>query len=416
MDTSILRGQSHIHAQFHPAESAAQSRLHYLDNLRCLAMLAGILLHVGLAYGENIGTVWYVQDRSSSATIEVGFWFVHLFRMALFFFVAGFFAKLLVDKKGLWHFVKSRTSKVIIPFILCMPLVVLAINSVVFFAVGYLDSEQPTLHLVAKALPTTNTEFDHFRTYHLWFIYYLAIFYGAVVFLQDTNSALLSKWIRRCFCSKYSPLLVFLVIIPSHYYQSLPMPTPEGLVPQLWVFGYYGVFFMYGWFFFSNQSALYLVKRYSKTLVLLVLCSYAVIYYFVPPFSAATPTVYSPELKLLLAILQSFCAVFLVLLSVYAAKTFLSEQNAFFYYLSKSSYMVYIVHLPIAILIQVLLAEFPLNIWLKYVIAVALTLALSILSYELIKQKGHVMAMISKLLADGLPLARGRDKEITFTN
>ncbi len=378
-----------------------------MDNIRCLAMLAGIFLHVGLAYGENIGAVWYVQDNSSSGTLEVGFWFIHLFRMALFFFVAGFFAKLVVDKKGLGHFVKSRVSKVIIPFILCLPLVVLAINSLVFFALGYLHSAQPTLHLVAAGLPATNTEFDHFRTYHLWFIYYLAMFYAAAVILQDTNSALLSTLVSRCFRSRYSPLLVFVAIIPSHYFQSLPMPTPEGLMPELWVFGYYGVFFMYGWYFFSNRSALTMVATYWKPLLLLVIASYAVIYSFIPSFSAETPTVYSPQLKLLLAVLQSFCAVSLVLLSIHAGQSFMSRQNTFLYYLSRSSYTVYIVHLPIAILMQVFLAELALNVWVKYLAAMVLTFTASMLCYELVRQKDRLVTAVSGMFA-GVPVAGNR--------
>ena len=393
--------------------TATQSRLHYLDNIRCLAMLAGVFLHVGLAYGANIGPVWYVQDVTNSATLEVGFWFIHLFRMALFFFVAGFFAKLVINSKGLKYFVKSRFTKVIVPFILFMPLIVLAINSVVFFGLNFLDGEQKTLHLVAEALPFTNTEFERFRTYHLWFIYYLAMFYAATLFLHDTNSAFLSNVIRRCFCSKYSPLIVFAIIIPSHYYQSLPMPTPESLIPQLWVFGYYGVFFMYGWFFFNNQSALDVVGTYSKPLVALVLISYAVIYNHVPSFSAPTPTVYAPELKFLLATLQSFCSVSLVLLSVYGARRFLSKQNSVFFYLSKSSYTIYLVHLPIAILVQVLLAELAINVWIKYAFALGLTLAASVVCYEFIKRKDVALAMVSRLVPALALSSRSRNKEVT---
>ena len=75
-------------------------RVHYMDNLRALAMLAGVVFHAALAYSPFIHNYWPTAYAASSRLVDVLAWFVHLFRMPLFFPIAGFFAALLVRRHG----------------------------------------------------------------------------------------------------------------------------------------------------------------------------------------------------------------------------------------------------------------------------------------------------------------------------
>ena len=70
----------------------AEDRLHYMDHLRALAMLAGVLFHAALAYSPLMSGVFPTADRQNSVWVDVVVWGLHLVRMPLFFFVAGFFA------------------------------------------------------------------------------------------------------------------------------------------------------------------------------------------------------------------------------------------------------------------------------------------------------------------------------------
>jgi glucan biosynthesis protein C len=63
-------------------------RIHYLDNLRALAMLLGVFLHGALAYANPTQIVWLVTDPQSSVLLDATFNFIHLFRMALFFLIS----------------------------------------------------------------------------------------------------------------------------------------------------------------------------------------------------------------------------------------------------------------------------------------------------------------------------------------
>ena len=81
-----------------PGDSA---RIHYLDNLRALAMLLGVYLHGALAYAEPSRSVWIATNPQGSVAIDASIWWIHLFRMGLFFLLSGYFAKLVIQRKGL---------------------------------------------------------------------------------------------------------------------------------------------------------------------------------------------------------------------------------------------------------------------------------------------------------------------------
>ncbi len=72
-------------ASISESTSVSVDRVHYLDNLRALAMMLGVLLHAGLAYAHPAQAIWIATDTTSSTAVDAGIWFVHLFRMGLFF-------------------------------------------------------------------------------------------------------------------------------------------------------------------------------------------------------------------------------------------------------------------------------------------------------------------------------------------
>lgn len=76
----------------HPA--AAADRLHALDAVRGFALLLGIFFHATMSFLVADGPAWLVTDTSSSSTLTIAFYVLHMFRMATFFLIAGFFAHL----------------------------------------------------------------------------------------------------------------------------------------------------------------------------------------------------------------------------------------------------------------------------------------------------------------------------------
>ena len=74
-----------------------QTRHHYLDALRAVAMLLGIVLHSALAYTAGL---WPVQDSQNSDGLGFCVVAIHGFRMALFFLLSGYFTAMLWRKRG----------------------------------------------------------------------------------------------------------------------------------------------------------------------------------------------------------------------------------------------------------------------------------------------------------------------------
>src|SRR6187402_1042841 len=85
--------------------------LHSIDCARALALLLGIVLHATMSFFLGLPA----QDNSQSVTLAVTFFVIHIFRMSLFFLVAGFFAHLAFHRRGLRGFLKDRARRVLVP-------------------------------------------------------------------------------------------------------------------------------------------------------------------------------------------------------------------------------------------------------------------------------------------------------------
>ncbi len=75
-------------------------RLHYMDNLRAIIMIAGVFFHAALAYSPFLHSVWMSADSINSPAMDWFIHFSHAFHMPLFFLLAGFFAALLIERRG----------------------------------------------------------------------------------------------------------------------------------------------------------------------------------------------------------------------------------------------------------------------------------------------------------------------------
>ena len=73
---------------------STHDRLHALDAVRAFALLLGVVFHAGFSFIPGmIPGMWAMTDTSPSTAISVLLFTSHIFRMSLFFFVAGFFAR-----------------------------------------------------------------------------------------------------------------------------------------------------------------------------------------------------------------------------------------------------------------------------------------------------------------------------------
>lgn len=81
----------------------SNGRILYLDNLRSFAMLFGLLVHGSALATQNF---MFVFETAS-----------YFFRMGSFFAISGFFAALLIDRRGVRKFLTSRMIALGLPFL-----------------------------------------------------------------------------------------------------------------------------------------------------------------------------------------------------------------------------------------------------------------------------------------------------------
>ena len=90
-------------------------RRYYLDNLRIIMILLLFTVHTFMIW-NNFGTKFYIwagKNRLLSSLIII----VNPWIMALLFVIAGMCAKYSLEKRSTKAFIKERFSKLLIPFI-----------------------------------------------------------------------------------------------------------------------------------------------------------------------------------------------------------------------------------------------------------------------------------------------------------
>src|SRR3954462_2175230 len=95
-----------------------ENRLHALDAVRGFALLLGVAFHAALSFMPDWPPgIWAMKDNSPSAFLRDAAFVAHIFRMSLFFFIAGYFGRLLYHKLGASGFWTNRAKRILIPLV-----------------------------------------------------------------------------------------------------------------------------------------------------------------------------------------------------------------------------------------------------------------------------------------------------------
>src|SRR5688572_24940770 len=91
------------------------TRIYFMDPLRGILMALGVVLHS--AQVINPDYTWLIHSPQTSAVVAPLVSLIHLFRMPAFYIVSGFFAYITVKRYPPSQFLKLRTEKILIPFV-----------------------------------------------------------------------------------------------------------------------------------------------------------------------------------------------------------------------------------------------------------------------------------------------------------
>ncbi|HJZ93347.1 MAG TPA: acyltransferase family protein [Gemmataceae bacterium] len=258
-------------------------RYHGLDALRGFAMFLGVVLHAAIPYLHNPVPFWPVRDDHGSPLFDVFLLAVHDFRMQVFFLLAGFFGALLYARHGIGGTARHRLKRIALPFALAMVTIQPALQAVTVYAASAAYRENPAhvygppgfAEVLAAGDSPIGAVAHHFLSgsflrymvpAHLWFLWYLLIFFAVMLPLARVADRLRDRtpgrwWdivTRRLF---QSPLR-WLLLAGVTWFLLLPMTGPGGIDTQLgWVpnvplLVYYFLFFVVGWTLYRHRDQL----------------------------------------------------------------------------------------------------------------------------------------------------------------
>ena len=367
-------------------------RLHGLDALRGAALLLGVVLHASMSYFPV--TIWLFPDEQTSPTAGVLFFSIHLFRMTTFFLIAGLFAHIMLGRRGTWGFIRDRLGRIAGPLVGLWWIVFPAFIAVIVWKAamdngGAIPTDGP---------PPPPLTLETFPLLHLWFLWVLLILYSAFLLLRAPFAALdrhgaVGRLIDRLAGGLTGPWTPVLLAAPlalalwltPEWIPFFGIPTPDkGFVPNPAALTAFATAFGFGVLLDRRRDLLGRIERLWPvfTLVALATAAAALALAGGPVPSLAPMT--DPELKPATAAVYAL-AVFASTLAVTALSLrFLSGYSAARRYLADASYWLYIVHLPLVMVGQVLMLDAPWPWFAKLGAVVGGTLAVSLLSYELL--------------------------------
>ena len=136
-------------------------------------MLLGIYLHAAVAYSEYGSWPW--KDGSTTGLFDVSLGLIHVFRMPVFYVLAGFFAALLYARRGAGGFVRNRVIRILVPFAVGWAVLFPVVKVLALWAMsldGPTANPQESLQIF-----TWREVLGRLDPMHLWFLEYLLFFY-----------------------------------------------------------------------------------------------------------------------------------------------------------------------------------------------------------------------------------------------
>lgn len=166
---------------------AAERRDPSLDVLRGGAMLVGVLLHSIIPYMMNPvpHLLWPVR-APQSWTFDLLYWWIHGFRVQLFFLIAGIFAIRSIRSWGVRPFVEHRWRRLGWPLVASLVLVVGALMYPIWVLGWVCDGLALPKHLWHFRFKHGMQQ-DLFGFAHLWFIAYLLVYSMVLAVLMARN-------------------------------------------------------------------------------------------------------------------------------------------------------------------------------------------------------------------------------------
>ena len=387
-------------------------------------MLLGVVLHTALCFQETPGA-WIYQDPNTTPLAGLLVVSIHVFRMPVFFAMAGFFGAMLLARRGFATFASHRFNRIAVPlaigWFVLFPMLAWAIS----FA--WANSASDSVGTAFDKM-SWNANFADAGPMHLWFLVDLLWFYAAAVLLRGVGSLLpaLGTFVRSAVNALAIGRLRWFrltVLVGIAFVAMLAMEKPgidttESWRPEWHIMALYGFYFAVGWLAHDVPGLVASLQRWcwlrlAAGVVALALATAATIACYVVMADPARGTE-SPAYAatfLLAQFLQATAACLLLLGLAGASERVFRRANPAVRYLVDASYWIYLLHLPLTIFIPAIFRrwEFP---GLPKMLAMMVLVTIPLLvTYHLLVRGTAIGATLNGRTYPVWPFSRTRGRE-----
>jgi len=363
-------------------------RLLFFDNVRSLAVLLVVLFHAGISY-SHVVPWWYVVDSSRSPLFDVSTAILAIFMMPVLFFVAGYFALPSLQAKGPADFLKNKFKRLGIPWLLGVFFLVPIMPYVRHYtrsidngevALGYWRFWVASMRSSGwfRYAPVNLLE-NRFYPGYFWFISLLLCFFVVLCLLYEARKRWLggSVHLAKAEAASSRSILVrlllfgcissvgFLAVGWLSSFESwvimanVLMFQPASLVLYVCYFSLGVYAFSRRWF--ANGHGLGRLTTWGPVCFLLLIGYLIVVYKALAGLTR--------KLAIAFAFSHSFLCLAFVVVLISLARRYWNRPSTIGQRLASNSYNIYLVHLPIVVAFQLLLAGWRGPALVKFAIA-----------------------------------------------
>lgn len=348
------------------------ARVNSIHAIRAIAALLGVAIHDCFAYTVNPIPEWGLSALETRFVFDYWASWIHMFRLPVFFFLAGFLGYESLQRLTVFEFIKRRFLRIAVPF----SVIVAILNFPSFLMQIYLHGFECWKYLWLL--------FYNLR--YLWFLQYLLTFYAITLFLHLCIKILkptpflvtTDRIIRQLL--KSPALWALLIMINSiclYTTHSLYTPVLLKFVPSASLLIIYFLSFSFGWYLAKNEDLVTTLFNCKIWYCIPGIMTTAIYFYFL------FYTVHSENSRMLIVFLYALCSWFWFYFFITFCMKYFTRNNTVLKYLSGASYWIYLIHVPIVGYLQTRMIKTYYSAFIQYFLIFAITLAICLITYHL---------------------------------
>jgi glucans biosynthesis protein C len=361
-------------------QAVNNQRLYFLDNLKAFIILLMVIFHIGMGYTTWDLQWWTVNDIQKNKFFDFFILETDVYIMPIMFMIAGYFAPMVLDRKGVAIFWQDKLKRIVLPWI----------GGVLFIApfIAY-SSLFSRMDMPPNYFFFWKTAFfgPYYQQGPYWFLGILTLFFLILTIFYQVNSAYFKKAVQKttptaCF------FLTFALLTTASFFSGnllfwndawinvkfVFMIQPVRFLLHLCYFGLGIYAWKHSWFTQSGYRPRLLPWGISAIIMLFIFLIYRVTFTLMPD----VPILFKAGHALVHATFSLTATFALIALS----QNFFDSNAYLWRRIAANSYTIYFIHQCVVIPIGCIVQKLTINIWVKYSSVSVVTIVLCFLLAE----------------------------------